>query len=235
MKYIISGLLLIFSTAASFCQYNNFKNVSLEMETETAKGGYVSNVLAKIVYGNDGSMVSFYKSPKEYIVFNNAKGEIKIYDPQKNTVLQQQNYFYSTETSQFYFFLNNKKSDLGLNQMGFTQSNVKFEEGLMITEWLPPTQMATQVSKVELVHENGDPIYIAYFDNENNVSTKSFYYNYVDLAPRLNFPSSITQINYTTPTDSTITRTTYSNIKLDRPENLESLNFKIPNDAKNIN
>ncbi len=204
------------------------------MESKTAKSGYSSLTDAEVYYANDGSMVSYYNSPKKYTVMNNSKGEIKIYDPEKNVVLLQQNYLYSTETSQFYYFLNNKKSDLGLNQMGFIQNNVRFEEGFMITEWLPPAQMAKSVGKVELVHENGQPIYIAYYDNNNLLTTKSYYYNYVKLNPTLDFPSTITQISYNTPTDSTITKTTYKNIRLDNEVDDKALNFKIPENAKSI-
>ncbi len=204
------------------------------MESKTAKGGYSSLTGAEVFYTNDGSMISYYSSPKKYTVMNNAKGEIKIYDPEKNVVLLQQNYLYSTETSQFYYFLNNKKSDLGLKQMGFVQNNVRFENEFMVTEWLPPAQMAKSVGKVELVHENGQPIYIAYYDNNNLLTTKSFYYNYVKLSPILDFPSTITQISYNTPTDSTITKTTYKNIRLDNEVDDKALNFKIPENAKSI-
>lgn len=205
------------------------------METKNVKGGYKSSVNAKIYYSNDGRMVSYFSFPKEYVILNNSKGEIKIYDSEKNTVLQQQNFMYSTESSQFYFFLNNKKADLGLGQMGFVQSNVKFEEGLMISEWLPPMNMANQLSKVELVHENENPIYIAYFDQNNELGTKSYYYNYVSLDKSVSFPSTITQISYSTPSDSTITKTTYSNIRFDNQVDQEAMNFKIPDNAKAIN
>jgi outer membrane lipoprotein-sorting protein len=230
-------LAIVSTIAISTCwgQYGSFEKVCMEMETKSVKGGYKSAVNAKIYYSNDGRMVSYFSFPKEYVILNNSKGEIKIYDSEKNTVLQQQNFMYSTESSQFYFFLNNKKADLGLGQMGFVQSNVKFEEGLMISEWLPPMSMASQLSKVELVHENENPIYIAYFDQNNELGTKSYYYNYVSLDKSVSFPSTITQISYSTPTDSTITKTTYSNIRLDNQVNQEAMNFKIPDNAKAIN
>ncbi len=235
MKYLLT-IGLFFGTAFHiFAQYSNFEHVSMEMETKNAKGGYTSAIKAKLYYANDGRMVSFYTYPKEYVILNNAKGEIKIYDQEKNTVLLQQNFMYSTESSQFYYFLNNKKADLGLGQMGFTQSNVRFEDGLMITEWLPPMNMTNQLSKVELVHDNENPIYIAYYDNNNAIGTKSYYYNYQKVSPILSFPTTITQISYTTPTDSTVTKTTYSNIKFDGEVDANALNYKIPNNAKAIN
>ena len=230
-------LLIVSTISINTCwgQYGSFEKVCMEMETKNVKGGYKSSVNAKIYYSNDGRMVSYFSFPKEYVILNNSKGEIKIYDSEKNTVLQQQNFMYSTESSQFYFFLNNKKADLGLGQMGFVQSNVKFEEGLMISEWLPPMNMANQLSKVELVHENENPIYIAYFDQNNQLGTKSYYYNYVSLDKSVSFPSTITQISYSTPSDSTITKTTYSNIRFDNQVDQEAMNFKIPDNAKAIN
>lgn len=232
---ILMILTLMGSTFFCNAQFSSFEKISMDMETKTAKDGYSSYIKASIYYGNDGKMISYYKYPKEYVILNNSKGEIKIYDQAKNTVLQQQNYMYSTETSQFYYFLNNKKSDLGLGEMGFTQSNVKFEEGLMITEWLPPAQMSKDLSKVELVHENGQPIYIAYYDQNNFISTKAYYYNYTSLNSILSFPATITQIKYVTPTDSTITKITYDNFLVDKNVESSLLNFKIPNNAKSVN
>ena len=219
----------------SHAQYNSFDKISMSMEAKTAKDGYVSSIKAIIYYNNDGKMVTYYSHPKEYILINNIKGEIKIFDAKQNTVLQQQNYRYSTETSQFYFFLNNKQSDLGLKQMGFTQSNIEFEEELMITDWLPPAEMTQALSKVELVHENGQPIYIAYYDANNLLSTKSYYYNYNELYPGLSFPETITKISYISPTDSTITKTSFTNILLDEKVDKKAIEFKIPNNAKSIN
>ncbi len=228
---------MVYSIAISYCQaqYNSFDKISMSMEAQTAKDGYVSSIKAVIYYSNDGKMVSYYSHPKEYVLLNNIKGEIKIYDADQNTVLQQQNYKYSTETSQFYFFLNNRQSDLGLKQMGFIQSDIKFEEDIMITEWLPPAEMTQALSKVELVHENGQPIYIAYYDANNLLSTKSYYYNYRELNPGLSFPATITKISYISPMDSTITKTSFTNILLDEKVDKKAIDFKIPDNAKSIN
>lgn len=226
---------LVVTAKFCFAQYAAVEQMSMHMETKTAKDGYKTAVKADIFYSKDGRMVSHYLAPKKYTVLNNAKGEIKIYDREANTVLQQQNYMYSTETSQFYYFLGNNKTDLGLSQMGFTQSNVKFEDGLMITEWTPPAKMVGKISKVELVLEQGKPIYIAYFDSNNKVSNKSYYYNYLDLNSVLSFPSTITQIVYTSPADSTITKTSYTDIRINNEVDQKLTNFKIPEDAKSIN
>ncbi len=49
-------------------------------------------------------MVSYFTAPQEMVIVNNKKGEIVIYNPVNNTVVQQQNFMMSTETSQLYFF-----------------------------------------------------------------------------------------------------------------------------------
>ncbi|MTI38789.1 hypothetical protein [Fulvivirga lutimaris] len=234
-KYLLMAMVSTIAISFSNAQYNSFDKISMSMEAKTAKDGYVSSINAIIYYNNDGKMVTYYSHPKEYILLNNIKGEIKIYDAKENTVLQQQNYRYSTETSQFYFFLNNKQSDLGLKQMGFIQSNISFEEDVMVTEWLPPAEMAQAITKVELVHENGVPIYIAYYDANNQLSTKSYYYNYNELYPGLSFPATITKISYISPTDSTITKTSFNNILIDEKVDTKAINFKIPDNAKSIN
>jgi len=207
----------------------------MEMETRTAKGGYTSKINARIYYSSDGKMTTYYDYPREYIIFNNAKGEIKVYNVKENTVIQEQNFLYSTETTQLYYFLQNSKSDLGLTDMGFVQQNIKFEDGLIVTDWLPPANLASELSKVEMVHEQNKPIYIAYYNQENTIGTKSYFYDYSALAPGVEFPASITQIQYLSPTDSTVTKTTYSNFSFDNQINDSFFEYKIPDNAKTIN
>ena len=228
-------LLAILSTVFFFNGINlvSFEKVSMDMEMKIADGGYSSVTTATIFYSYDGKMLSYFHSPKEMIVSNNAKGEMQVYDPDKNTVIQKQNFTYGTETTQLYFFLQNKKNDLGLSDMGFIQHDVSFEEGLTITDWHPPMEMAAQLSKVRLVHEQGRPIYIGYYDSNDQLATKSYFYNYQTLRPNLDFPLTVTQINYKNQgKDSTINKTTYSNIAFDNAVDNTKFHFIIPNDAK---
>mgnify|MGYP006288238259 CR=1 FL=1 len=133
-----------------------------------------------------------------------------------------------------YYFLANKIYDLGLKGLGLQLSNTRHEQGLMITEWKPVGDLSDKLSKVELVHKNYLPIYIAYFNTKNEMVQKIYYYKYRTIS-NLNFPTKVVEFNYLPNGDSTVTRTMYSNIKFGLNESNEKFfNFEIPSDAKNI-
>ncbi len=231
-KLLLSFLLLPGLSLFDWTVSASFQKISMEMVMKVADGGYSSTTKATIYYSYDGKMVTYFSQPKEMVVTNNAKGEMQVYDPSKNTIIQKQNFTYSTETTQLYYFLQNRKNDLGLADLGFIQQNITFEEGLSITEWMPPMNMSSQLSKVKLVHERDNPIYMAYYDASNNIATKSYFYDYQELRPLLHFPLTITQINYKTPADSTINKTSYSGIVFDNQVDDSKFSFKIPDNAK---
>jgi outer membrane lipoprotein-sorting protein len=223
-------IILIFS---SFHQ-RIFEKISLNMETRSATAGKSTQVKATLFYSSEGKMVSYFTAPQEMIIVNNKNGEIIIYNPLNNTVIQQQNFMMSTETSQLYFFLENKRNDLGLSGMGYTLKATRFEDGLKITNWSPPMELAAQVSSVELVHEKGNPIYMGYHDRKGKIIKKIFFYNYTRVSEYITFPNAITQIDFKTPKDSVITKTAYSEFHLNQQVNDEKLNYSVPSTAKVI-
>ena len=149
----------------------------------------------------------------------------------KNTVLQQQNATYSTETTQFFYFLHNRKADLGLSSMGFSLSQTKFEDGLMISTWKSPTPMAKSIKRVELVHKGQNPIFMKYIDPSERTIKKVYYYEYTKLGS-VDFPQTITQIDYVTARDSIITKTAYGALKINEQVTSTLLDFVIPANAK---
>jgi len=225
------GLVLVLATGFNAPPQSPFRHVALDMQTRTANKGFFTNTQARIYYANSGKMVSYFNKPQNYVVLNNAKGEVSLYDPEKNTVAQQQSIMYSTETSQLYFFLQNQKQDLGLQKMGFTQKDLRFEKDLMIAQWLPPMGLQENLSYVELVHEQGKPIYLAYIQQNGAPAKKVYFYDYTKVAG-LDFPQSITQIDYTDTQDSLVSKTTYANMRVNAPTDLEKLDFEIPANAK---
>lgn len=228
--YIGSALLLILAICSSFNTFN-FQKIALKMVTRSAKDGFTSKVVADIYYSANGKMITYFSYPQEYITIANSKGEFSFYDPDKNTVFQSRNEAFSSETSFFYFFLNNKKMDLGLSDMGFQITNTTFEEGLTVTEWAPPVQMAGQIGGVKLVHNRQNPIFMSYKDASDNIIKKTYYYDYINYSG-INLPTSVTQIDFTTPTDSVLTKTNYSDIRIDNQVDEKLLNFEIPENAK---
>lgn len=155
-----------------------------------------------------------------------------IYNPAANTFSQQQNYMLGTETNQLYFFMENKRNDLGLSAMGYTAKNTRFEDGLKITDWLAPMNLASQLSKVELVHEKGNPIFMAYHAANGTVIKKMYFHKYAQISEYISLPSTITQIDFKSPTDSIITKTTYSEFRINQTVSDDKLNFVVPPNAK---
>ena len=75
------------------------------------------------------------------------------------------------------------------------------------------------------------PIYSATLTEDGHVQTKVYYSQYktVGYVP---FPHRQTQITYNSPTDSTITRTIYTNVEVDGDSAM--FDFKVPEGAKPI-
>jgi outer membrane lipoprotein-sorting protein len=226
------GLSLLIFCSYGF-KYFNFQKLSARMTTKAAQKGTTTTVKADVYYHSSGKMITHFFYPVEMFMINNAKGEVSIYDPAKNTAKQQQHYAFSTETSQLYYFLQNKKSDLGMKALGFTVNSTRFEEDLMITKWLPPSALMNQIQEVELVHRGANPIYMKYVGKDGKNAKKVYYYNYTNLNG-IDFPLAITQIDFTSAKDSVITKTSYSDIRINESASHAYFDYSIPPTAKII-
>jgi hypothetical protein len=90
--YLVLGLLSIMSLAFSFSS-NTVKKISMIMVARSNKNGKTATIKSEIAYQvAGGKMVSHFTQPNNQYIINNAKGEVSIYDPAKNTVIQQVNY-----------------------------------------------------------------------------------------------------------------------------------------------
>ncbi|MCX8491871.1 MAG: hypothetical protein ORN54_12470 [Cyclobacteriaceae bacterium] len=226
-----------FITVVVFGSFTNqyiFQKVSMDMVTKTAVKGMAAKITGSIYYSSEGKMVSYYNEPEPMVVINNRKGDITMYNFRGNTVTQQQNYVFSTETNQLYYFLDNKKADLGLIALGYAVHETRFKDGLKITVWTPPLNLRKEISSVELVHEKANPIYIAYFGQKNVPLKKIYFYNYSQISEYITLPGAVTQINFTTKNDSTIMKTTYTNVKLNQEVDDKKMDFSVPSNAKTL-
>ncbi len=206
--------------------------ISLTMESKMLSKGKAMIINAEIYYQYDqGRMLTRYLKPLEYMFFTNNKGEAKIYYPSTNEVMMRQSAEFNSENGLLFFFLSNKLSDLGLQETGFKITDTRFEGGLVISSWSPPGELLKYYSKVELVHENYRPIYIAYYDNKGKVRQKIFYYEYSSFTD-FSLPLKVVQTDFMANGDSTITKITYSDIKVAEKATSTFFNFKIPVNAK---
>ncbi len=208
------------------------ESMSLDMSAKILnKGKYVA-VAGQVFYQKSGGvMVTKFTKPSETITITNANGEMKIYDIKANTVMQMQGLDFSSENSFFYYFLCGKTQDMGLKSTGFKLQSTKIEDGMVVTQWVPEKAGTNELSKIEMVHEKYKPIYMALYNAKSKVIKKTYYTNYQKVQD-ISFPLNITEFNFDTKGDSTITRRLYTNVKTNKDVDQTWLNYKIPGDAK---
>lgn len=199
--------------------------------TRQTERGYVSAITGDLYYTQNGNLVSNFVSPKPYVMVTNNQGEVRIYDPVKNTVMQFQNALFSTTTTPFFYFFTGKTEDMGLQHSGYRIQDTHFDQDNMISVWkVENPQPKDPVVFVKLVHANHHPIYMDYEDAQHRIIRKVYYYNYTSLGG-ISFPKTFTEILYQQG-DSVITKTEYSAFKLNDEAKSAFFDFKIPANAK---
>ena len=228
-------LISLFASEVLFSQ-QLVDQVQVKMNSRTMNKGKYTSIIADIWYqAHDGKMVSHYTSPYNMVVITNNKGEAQLYNVEQNTINTQQNQAFSTQGGYFYYFLANKLNDLGLTEMGFQILDTKFSGTKVISKWLPPSSLLTALKHVELVLDDYKPVYMAYYNPKGKLIRKVYYYNYRSLSNMVSIPLTVTEINYLGEGDSILTKTVYSDVKINLDvEKTGYLNFKIPADAKKM-
>lgn len=236
MKKNIALVVLFFATTFFTTKSITIEKVQANVETKQLEKGKSVTLKSHIFYQSNGDCVTHYSSPVEYFVITNKLGEVKIYDPIQNTVLVQQDNIYSSKTTPFYFFLSGKSNDMGLADYGFAPVKTYAEKYYLVSEWkMKKTSNGIPVQSVKLVHQQQTPTYMEYKGEKNKILRKVFYYKYTKLN-QFDFPTTVTDIVYNLKSkDSVITRTTYSDIKLNADANSNYFNYKVPVTAKKIN
>lgn len=224
------GAVLSLLASASF--YGGADRVMLRMKSQSLQGGRAATVEAELFYQSlDGRMVTVFQQPYHQVMVTNKQGELSVYRPGENTVYRRQSMEYSSENNLVYFFLEGKTHDLGLREMGFTQTKTEFEDGLLITHWMPPAAMGHLFSHIKLVHEDYMPIHAAYYDASRKLVKKVYYSNY-EVFPQIILPMTITEFNYLPGGDSIVSRVQFSEVYLNRQAVSSWFDFSIPHDAQ---
>lgn len=229
-RYLVILVLLIFSYQLPAQMFNN---VSVDANLRKVNNSRIQNLSLTTYFDTSGKMVAIYNRPENLVIINDERGRVVIYDSKSNTVVQSNNPYYSSKTNELYYFFNNKKSDLGLSEIGFKMQDSKVEDGLIVTEWIPPIDGMKYFSFIKMVHENDNPIYLEYRDQNNEIIKKVFYYNY-EYFNQLQLPTAVTTIDFVNESDSTVSKTIYSNFQFDVESNKRHLKYKIPSDAETI-
>lgn len=230
MKHLYLLTILVFAIMQTFAQ----THVSLNVETKKLHNKKVVSSNYELLINCDNSeIVMHYFSPNEFYVFTNRHGEMKAYYPDKNEVLRQQNMLFSSNNDPIYQFFTNQAQDLGLAQMGFTIEKSELDEQYLVTEWVPPIELLNQMHKVKLVQQDHLPIFISYFDTENNVKQR-IYFSEWNMESFAIFPMRITQIDYLPNNDSIISKKSYSQLLTGSAALNQFPKVEIPSDAKLI-
>ncbi len=229
-SYIFLSISIFLALNIHTASSQMYSSMAVEATVRKADDGKISSLETNIYISADGKIVTYYSKPDNIVVVNNEKGQVSIYDKNNNSVVKSQNSHYSSKTNQLYYFINNKKSDLGLSDIGFSIKDVSYEEGLTVTEWIPPSEGAEYFSTIKIVHDKDNPIFMEYKDQYGMTIKKVYFYDYEEIS-YFDIPKSITQIDFRSENDSIVSKTQFKNISFDSSESAEKLAFKIPNDA----
>jgi outer membrane lipoprotein-sorting protein len=233
MKKKLPLFMISIGVISLFASFNtlNIDRIMLRMESQSLHRGKVVRIEADLFYQTlNGRLLTNYISPAGQIMISNNKGELIVYDKNKNTVNYRQGLEYNTETNLIYFFLQGKVHDLGLSEFGFHIMKTEFKDGLVVTEWFPPSTHYSLFNRIELVHNDFLPVYVAYYDAQRKLSKKVYYSGYQHFAD-VSIPTLITEFNYL-GNDSIINRIRFSDLKVNHNANSPWFGYEIPHDAK---
>lgn len=228
MKSVVSLLLISILVSGG-----SSRRIMMDQKVEVLRDGKVFTQTSSIFYAHDGGkMVVLFHKPHEAVLIMNRRGELKVYDPERNEVYLESGMAYSTDFSLYYYFMAGQTYDLGLREMGFLLKNTRFEDGLMISEYYPPTY-GEGPGKIELAHEDDLPVFTGYYDHQMDLRRKVYYYDYQRFGS-LSFPMSSVEFDYLESGDSIVTRKTNSNIKIGAQAVSSYFDYSIPEDAKTV-
>jgi len=220
-----------FSNAAVSRSPLTIERISADMTIRQVQQGKSVTLRGSLYYQRNGNLVTHFVYPKEYMIVANRLGETKLYDPAKNTVVQYQNFLFSTQSSQFYYFFSGKVSDMGLTRIGYVQDKTYNEAGMLVTEWkLKTPDKKAVIQRIKIVYEGQRPVYMHYEEAGGRVFRIVFYYNY-QMLDTYYFPATTTEILYDKG-DSVVSKTNYTDFKLNENTAAAWFNYAIPRNAK---
>ena len=227
-KAIIFLVLLVFSVQI------NAQDFYVKVQSETANvwnGKKVTIVQDMYFQTPSNKLVSHFKKPQEYFYTSNLKGEASFYYPATNTVKLIHDLFLSSKNNILYYYVNNSIGDMGLQEAGFMLIASRQEGSQNISEWKAPLDMLQQIIKVEMVHENYLPKYMAYYSPKGEIIKKIYYADYQQY-DRFILPMRILEIEYKNSQDSVMHSQVFKQVETSYTPFDANFDFKVPIDAK---
>lgn len=226
IRAFVAGIL----SAVSICSVSAQSRISAEVEVKTLAGKSVVTSNKSVYCSGNGRLVVCMHRPLEYMMCTDGRGSTSFYFPKTNEVFVQDGASDSRDELLAVFMIG-RIDDLGLGLYGYSlQGSEVLEDGLLKRTYkgsdpnLPP--YAEIVFGTDYL-----PIYSASLSADGIAVDKIYYTHYKNIG-YMPFPHRLTQISYTSRTDSTIIRTVYNDVVSDADN--EMFDFKVPSDAKPI-
>lgn len=216
-----------------FAQPIKVSSFSVSIVEKTLLNGKATTVNSEVLFKSDGRLVTHVLTPVEMYVLNDRFGNVTNYNPKLNTVNKMTDPMYSTLNSQYYYYVTGQYNDMGLKSLGFELFETQTKDGVVVQWFKAPATMHQVLLKARLALRQGKPIYIGFYNNQNR-EIKRMYFKDIEKISGLSFPKTVIQIDKTSPSDSIITKTVYSNFKINKEIDQKLANFLIPTDAKVI-
>lgn len=223
IKYCSAAALLILSAFCASAQ----RKITADVEVKQVAGGKVMTINKRVHCANSGLVVTHFLKPEEYIVITNTKGEMKMFNPKTNEVMMENASGLSSQDELISIFMSGRADDMGLAAYGYKLQSTVREEGYLKKTFTTTNRQESPA--VEIVYENFLPIYCGYL-NDGGRTVRKVYLSSYKLEGRLMLPTRMTEINYVSAKDSTVSRVIYSNIQLDKDDPM--FDFQIPANAK---
>ncbi len=202
--------------------------LSIDEKSVQISGGKKMTTERNLYLNADGTMVCVQQRPAYSISQTNSLGEMRIYTPKDNTLVAINDKEMASNKNIVAMFASGAYVDMALPLYGYTQSDVRSEEGLLIKTYTPNSTGA--IAKVELVFQNHLPICMVYYNGKGQ-SVRKMYFSRYEYG-RVPMPMRITEVEYSSPTDSLVTLSTYSNLLFGEEATSEMFDWQPPADAK---
>lgn len=207
------------------------QRLSVDVQTITVSGGKKVTATKSLYLTPDGRLISEMQRPQHIITTTNALGEMRIYNPADNTVMIVDDKELASSKELVTMFASGRFMDMDLPVYGYTQSDIRQQDGMTIKTFEPKSK-TNGAAKVELVFERHLPVCMVYYGPKGNAVRKVYFSRY-ELG-RVPMPMRITEVEYSSPTDSLIRLSTYSKLVIGAEAQSEMFDFQVPSDAVKI-
>ena len=207
------------------------QRLSVDIQTVTVSQGKKVTATKSLYLNPDGRLVSVTHRPQHIITLTNALGEMRIYNPKDNTVVVADNKEMASSKETVSMFASGRFVDMDLPMYGYKQTDIR-QDGALTIKTFEPQAKTQGIIKVELVFERHLPVCMIYYGPKGNAIRKVYFSRY-ELG-RVPMPMRITEVEYTSPTDSLIMLSTYSNLTIGADAQSEMFDFEIPANAVKV-